>query len=297
MQLKQSRAQSRVGLYRTAEGFTLGSVEYAKVFLIAALLGCAQTSVGPHNDAPQALSGARLSYVQLLVAAQDALDRGHADAAITLAADACRLDAERYEAYVIRGQALAQNDHVGESSLAFERARALGDRDAELFMALASNYDVERRYPEAVAVYLDYLKDHPHDAAMRDELALSYLLLGEPAQAVAQLQVALRHAPNNLQIHQDLGYALLIDKQFGQAEAHLAQVCQSAQAPPEARRMWAQALAGQHKYSQALAVVEALLEHYPLDRGAQILRGQLQAQRTPQTAPTDAQAADETTHP
>lgn len=219
---------------------------------------------------------------------------------MTLAADACRLDAERPEAYVVRGQALAQNDHVADSSIAFERARALGNRDAELFMALASNYDVEHRYIEAVAVYNDYLTDHPHDAAMRDELALTYLLLGDAAKAVAQLHLAQRYAPANRQIRQDLGYALLADKQFAAAEVELEQVCRAADASPEAKRLWAQALAGQHKYTAALSVVEALLKQSPLDKGAQSLRGQLEARLAPPSAaarPVEAQAADELTHP
>lgn len=279
------------------------SVEYAKVFLIAWLVGCAQTSLEPSNAPSPASLPARASYAQLLQAAQEALEDGHADAAMTLAQDACRLDPKRPEAYVLRGQALAQNDHVGESSLAFERARALGVRDAPVFMALASNYDVEHRYNEAVAVYLDYLTDHPHDAVMRDELGLTYLLLGEGGKAVAQLELAQRHAPQNPQIRQDLGYAHLTLEQYAKAETLLQQVCQSAEAPADARRLWAQALTGQHKYEQALGVVEALLEQYPLDRGAQTLRQKLATRlgpegHKPRTEPKPAaEAQDEPTHP
>lgn len=269
-------------------------------------VGCARATPAPALTPPQlqvAAPEARLSYTQLLVAAQDALAAGHADAAITLAADACRLDAARPEAFVVRGRALAQHDHVADSSAQFERARALGCRDAQLYMALASNYDVEHRYPEAVAVYLDYLSDHPHDAAMRDELGLTYLLLGAPDDAIAQLRQALRAAPDSLQIRQDLGYALLASHAFAEAEVQLARVCAAPEPTPEAKLLWAQALTAQHKWQQALGVVTQLTTQYPLNRGAQHLQNHLATHLnqapaggqmpTPGAPAGQAQAADE----
>lgn len=258
-----------MGCVEASERFTLEAVRYAKVFIIfSALFACTQATTSSPLAAGEQASPQRpaRSYTQLLRAAQEALAQGHAESAATMAADATHLDAGRYEAFLIWGQALAQNDHLQQSSQKYEQARALGCRDPDLFAQLASNYDVMQRYDDAVAIYLDYLQDHPRDAEIRDELALTYLLLKQNDAALTQLHRAHSLAPANLQIVQDLGYAFLQSQQFAEAERILADLVRSDPQRLEAQRLWSQALIGLSQDAQAIDILEQILNAHPHDK-------------------------------
>lgn len=259
-------------------------MRYAKVFLIfSALFAClpATTSSSTIAGGPASTPPSSRSYTQLVRAAQEALEQGHAESAATIAADATHVDAGRYEAFLIWGQALAQNDHLQQSCRKYEQARSLGCRDPYLFAQLASNYDVMQRYEDAVAVYQDYLQDHPRDAEMRDELALTYLLLKRNDAALAQLDYAHRLAPGNLQIQQDLGYALLQSEKFSEAETIFADLVQHDPTRLDAQRLWSQALIGLGKNTQALQILEQILQTHPHDKQSMALRHALLKRQQP----------------
>ncbi|HET6344956.1 MAG TPA: tetratricopeptide repeat protein, partial [Myxococcota bacterium] len=186
-----------------------------------------------------------------------------------------RMHPERPDAHILWGRALAQNDQLAESIPHYEEARQLGSRDPRLFAELASAYDVAKKYPEAAAVYRDYLIDHPTDVVMRDELALTLLLLGQVEAAVAELERAVQVAPDNLQVQQDLGYAYLSAGAYEKARDTLRAVLGRDNTRPDAARLLAQAEVGLGHVPEAMHVLDVLLAAYPRDRAAASLREKL----------------------
>lgn len=209
----------------------------AAALIVASLPSFACTAAHPTPPASRAPGPeeAPPNYDALCVAAQSAVDTGHAHGAVATAADAARLAPNRPEAYIIWGRALAQLDDLQGSSTQYERARSLGSREPALFAELGSVYDVAKRYTDAAAVYGDFLTDHPRDAAIRGELGLTLLLLQEPDKAIAELKEASRLRPQSLQLAQDLGYAQLSAKQFAAARDTLQNVTRRA---PQSRDAW-----------------------------------------------------------
>ena len=199
-----------------------------------------------------------LDYESLMLAAQSYVDAGRASDAVLTCNDATRLDPNRPEAYVIWGRALAQMDALTESSQRYEKARSLGSRDPTLFAELGSVYDVSKRYPEAAQIYRDYLSDHPRDDVIRGELALTLLLLQQSDAAVVQLQEAHRLRPERLQYSQDLGYALICAKRFGEARDILTPVVERVPSSRDAWRLLAQAYVGLGEKKRAEGILQKL---------------------------------------
>lgn len=218
-----------------------------------------------------------LDYEQMLLAAQSYLEASRPNDAANVAIDATHMDPNRPQAYVVWGRAMAQADQLAEAATHYEEARALGSRDPSLFAELASVYDVGKKYPEALAVYRDYLTDHPNDVAMRDELALTLLLVEKPDEAVQELKTALQTQPQSLQLQQDLGYAQLHAGQFAACRDTLERVVQADPHRSDAARFLAQAYIGLNEKKHAKEILTKLVAAYPRDRAANALLQHLQA--------------------
>ena len=239
---------------------------------------------------PMAAAPAAPSYEQQVQSAQAYVESGKAGAAAALAGETVHLDPNRCEAYRVWARALAQQDQLETSAAKYEMAHDRGCRDLALYNELTSVYDVTHAYDKAVALYLEFLKDHPDNAAMRDELALTYLLLGKYPQAVSELQIAQKAQSNNLQIAQDLGYALVRAERFDEGREVLSRVVQADPQRSDATRFLAQANAGLGDLEAAERLLGQVLHTTPRDRAARIARARIRALgNQPQTALEDYQ--------
>lgn len=243
--------------------------------LLFLCLACAPAPPRPPVRVASAPPSADLDYDSLLLAAQSYVDSGRANDAASVANDAARLDPKRPEAFIVWGRALAQADQLEASAARYEEARHLGSRDPALFAELASTYDVSKKYAEAVAVYRDFLTDHPKDAGMRDELAVTLLLLDRPDEAVEVLEPAVQAQPDSAQLRQDVGYAYLRANRPQDALLPLQWVVKHDPQRLEATRYLAQALAATGSTEQARQLLDQLLGRAPRDRGARSTRARL----------------------
>ncbi len=239
----------------------------------------------PHA-APEAPSGSP-TYAQHLAAAEHLLQQEHAEQAAQVAAAAVQLAAGEPAAYILWARALAQEPAtLAQAAQHYEQARALGSRDPALFAELASAYDVLHQYGKAADVYTDYLREHPDDAPMRDELGITLLLAGNMDEAVTQLARAHASAPGDPQIMQDLGYAYIRAQRYEAARDLLVRLArmpyskQTAGAFEPTRlalraNYLARAYIGTGQYTAAEEVLTTLLTTNPGEASVRLLRARL----------------------
>lgn len=214
-------------------------------------------------------------YDRLVANARAYVEMGRIERAVDLAMAAASNAPERPEAYIVWGRALASQDNSREAVEKYERARALGSRDRELFVELSSLYDVLRSYAKAIAVYRDWLDKTPDDAEMHHELGLTCMLAEHFDEAVVSLHRAVVLQPDDLQMRQDLGYALLRRREWLAAESELERVVQNDPKRPEALRLLAQTRAGLGRLSEALPLLDRALALDPKDARTVRVRARL----------------------
>ena len=213
------------------------------------------------------------AYDAQLIGIQHALEEDEPARAAALAAAAAATAPALPEAYLLWGRALAHQDLLEPSAEHYQLARARGSRARDLFVELGNVLDVLQRYDEAIVVYRDWLRDHPQDLDLRQELGLTLLLTQDTAGAIKELQLAAKAAPRDRQLQLDLGQALTQGRRYGEAIQLMTPAC--SQAPLEACRFMAQAQAGLGQLQPALALLDRLLTARPQEDGARALRAQL----------------------
>ena len=242
------------------------------ILVLALTTSCAASQLTP---TPATTAPPEVSYDTLVRTARSYVENGKAERAAELCAKAAAMSPDRPDAYVTWGLALAQLKQLDQSAAKYEAALARGGKDREVFVELASVYDVSRRYEEAVRVYRHYLSIAPDDVEMRQELGLTLVGLERTDEAVLELRACAAKAPGDLQVMQDLGYALLHAKEAGEAATILAEVVAKDANRPEAMQMLARARATEGKAAEALAVLDRLLKAWPDDRRGRRIRARL----------------------
>lgn len=199
------------------------------------------------------------SYDVLVQQAKSLLQRGQTQRGLEVAKKAVEKNRHGCKAQWALGLGFAQMGKLQLATKHYELARVQGCTDRDLFLELASIYDVSKQYKNAVTIYSEYLSKHPHDAEMRQELGLTWLLLKDYEAATNELEAASALQPTNLQIAQDHGYALLLKKDFVQAVEVLADVVKKAPKKQNAIILLVRAYVAQGLYDQAMQVLDQVL--------------------------------------
>jgi protein O-GlcNAc transferase len=230
-------------------------------------------------------------YGKLVRGARAYAESGRADRSADAAARAVELAPERPEAYVVWGHALAMQKELAKSAEKFERARKLGSVERQLFIELASVYDVTGKYDQAVEVYQAWLAKAPDDVEVLGELGLTLIMRERPQEAATILARAVELAPHDLQLRQDWAYALLLQGEVDRAAVELQKVLISEPDRADALRFLAQARALSGHEREALDLLDRLMVKAPSDGGARRLRARLrQVNGDPQGALADYEA-------
>jgi len=158
-----------------------------------ARLHIAETAAASGNDGmavamyQQAAAGAPKD-VALQVRVADALvTLGHADAARTLLTD--RLRTAPTQPDLLRGQARVYvvSGEAGRAVPMFDALLAANPKDVAALVDKAVALDLMERHSEAQALYARALRSAPDDPVIRNDLAMSRMLDGKLADATAEL--------------------------------------------------------------------------------------------------------------
>ena len=250
-----AKRRAKIGIVR--QRFGLGAWALAAA--------CAHAQPLPPAAAPTLVSE------QWTVAAQAYHQSGSVADAVAAASQATAINPRNQRAWLLIARGEMALGHTEKALVAYEQARRQGCRDPMLFAELASTYDITKRYREAIAVYRDYLRDHPSDVDMQDELAMTLLLAGKPSAAVDELQNALSRAPQAAHLQLDLGYAYLRCHQYDKARDILVLYTAMPHAEARASHYLARSYAGLGAYDDAVATLTAQLAAHPQDRVAPVL--------------------------
>lgn len=242
------------------------------IAFLTLVASCATVSTTTTEAAP---SEAGASYERLIRAARAHAEAGRVEQATKLAERGVQEQPDKPDAYAILGLTLAQLGKLDEAAAQYELARSHGGKDRRIFVELASVYDVAQKWNEAVGVYLDYLKDHPDDAEMRQELGLTYLLLQKDQEAAHELQIVARAHPENAQVQQDWAYALLRTGEPKTAAEILEKLIAQDPNRTEAIILLARARAAEGKPADAIAHLDRVIAANPSEQRALRMRARL----------------------
>ena len=106
---------------------------------------------------------------------------------------ALELDPKSAPAELGLARALARQNRLADADPHFRRAAELNPAYHDSLLELASLYEKVDRRPEAIALYREF----PEDAAARERLGLLLLDSGEAADAVPQLEWAVKQSPTS----------------------------------------------------------------------------------------------------
>jgi tetratricopeptide (TPR) repeat protein len=101
------------------------------------------------------------------------------------------------------------------------RVEAGHPKPAQGYLALARQYEGEKRIAQALDAYRNAAKAAPTDADVQNTVGLAFARHGQFAPAVAALRRAVALAPERAQLLNNLGYALLLDGRTEDARAML----------------------------------------------------------------------------
>ncbi|MBI2687534.1 MAG: tetratricopeptide repeat protein [Acidobacteria bacterium] len=104
---------------------------------------------------------------------------------------ALQADAKRPEAMVAMGRALARQGRVKESATWFEGAAQTEASYRDALLELASHYEQSKNREGAIAIY----KQFPDNAGARERMGVLLLESGQAADAVAELEGAVKTSP------------------------------------------------------------------------------------------------------
>ena len=114
---------------------------------------------------------------------------------------------ERTGGFALEGELYARLQKWTESAAAF-RVAMTRQATPYLVMRLHSMLWAEGKTDEANAVALQWIKGHPTDVAVRAHLAEHFMASKDYRAATAQLLSAVKHAPDNLMLLNNLGRSL-----------------------------------------------------------------------------------------
>ncbi len=244
------------------------------------VLACAPTARegAPRAAGPKTGTGEASTqggYSQLVDAAWAAAKAGRAERAAELSERAVASGPEQPAAYVVWGHALAMQRQLDEAVQKYEKARQLGSDERVLFVELSSVYDVSGKYEDAIGVYRAWLARHPDDGEMHQELGLSLILRERYDEAAASLTEASKLLSSDLQVKEDLAYALLKAGQLQEAAAQVDAVLAKDGKRPGALFLAAQLAVARGEAKSALPLLDKALEVAPDDTRARALRARL----------------------
>jgi len=240
-------------LIKTAR--TAAPIEQARALLEQAI------ALDPgYADAHAKLAGAWLDLTQYsTLALKDALPKARAEANQALA-----LDPRNVTALLVLANEDGAEHRIAQAKAKLERALALDPSNADAHL----NYGLALPTRQALAQNLEAVQLDPGNATAQGNLAITYLDLGEYAQALPPMLALMRLAPHSADsaLGLALTYSLLHRPEDAVKAFDLAQPdTPLAKAVVAAGRLTYQSVLDPKLHTQALAAVDALRKRSGLD--------------------------------
>ena len=128
--------------------------------------------------------------------------QGDAEGAIRVYEDVIQTDERNFEAYYRIGELQRGMDRPADAVASFTKALELNDDFAAARVALAEVSGETGETDRAITLYFDVIEERPMGTRLdqvRTDLAALLLKVGQPENAVVQLQKALAENPDNLE--------------------------------------------------------------------------------------------------
>jgi superkiller protein 3 len=153
---------------------------------------------------------------------------------------ALEIDPKSPEAEAGLGRCLARQGNLAEGAPHFRKAVELDPAAQDVLLELASLYEARKQYPEAADIYRQF----PDNPAARERLGELLLESGKAADAIPQLEVAVKSSPTNAN-RVALATAYLRNKQPERGAALLREAVQAEPDNLDLRMMYGRALRDQ----------------------------------------------------
>ncbi len=132
----------------------------------------------------------------------DLHSRNDPDAALNKLARSLEQDPRVAQTYLYAGEAFEETSDLASAAAAYQKALSLEPRLPQASLGLAKAYERQGKSAEAIRSYLKYVQlthDSPDLWEVHRHLALLYKQKGDPAEALGELRLAARLAPNDRQ--------------------------------------------------------------------------------------------------
>ena len=162
---------------------------------------------------------------------------------------------------VARGRLALAGDRAADAE-SLLRTALEESPDAMTLMWLTGAIGIQGRDDEAIAMLQDWLADNPADAMVRNELASSYLKLGQDENARAAYQQVVESAPNNVIVLNNLAW-LLREDDPEQALVYIEKASELAPGSPQVMDTYAMVQLALGATQEALALNQNTLDLMP----------------------------------
>ena len=243
------------------------------VMLGLCLVACAPQAAEPPpkpaakaEPAPEARPAAKADLGTLLKLSTRYAGKGDSAKASRYASLAVKQYPEQPDAWAILGLTEAQAGKLAEAVASYEKSLALGQKKREVFEQLASVYDIQKRYAEAVRVYESYLELDPSDPVMLHQMGLTLLGTQDYKRAIEHLLAAKKALSSSevpAELYIDLGYAYIITDNWPRARENLGQVFDPGKQNPMPIQLVFNLVSAMTQPSQALELIDTFGEQPP----------------------------------
>src|SRR6476646_6689275 len=146
------------------------------------------------------------------------LEASSPDGAIEAYKQAAQLDPEDPEPHLSAGPLLENQNRFADAEQEYKQAFALDPSSTDALTGMANIYMRGHRYTEAEEILRKLVALHPSDAGAHMQLGRMLAADGQPDGAIAELQEALKLAPNDPAAQRDLADLYVDAKKFDLAE-------------------------------------------------------------------------------
>jgi len=115
------------------------------------------------------------------------------------------------------GNAHARNSKYPQAIASYEACIRAGFRDSAVYHNLGICYRLNNQTQQAIQILTQGLRDHPNDADLHFQLALSYTSAGKPPKATRHAKTACQINPQNDDFRRFYGQCLMDNQQYDEA--------------------------------------------------------------------------------
>jgi len=216
---------------------------------------------GPNRAERQAAR--ELATTDPLTQAQEARERGDAEAALALLEEAIARNPELTVAHMEMGDLLRQEGDLPSAERAYGRAANLEPRNFDAQFNHADVLHALGRVVEAVRVYLRALAIRPNDAAANRGLAAAYLEEQRPDWALDYAEQAVRSAPEDGTARANLGATYSLLDRHEEAIEQYETAAELMELTPDLLLNWANSLGAIERYTEMINTLDASIAIEP----------------------------------